>query len=549
MSAANGAPRLEDELEDLHRARDDFLRAEQEVNAFSKRHDRLPSEGECPAFGEMVEAADLLIGALNYVEQADPDAIVRYGGVRQRADEVLVLAAGGAGVCALTQRPRHELTDVGNGKRFAEDHAGNVRSVPGLGWIDYDGRRWRRDDDGAAVERGKTSAAGIREEARNLEDGDLAKKVFAHAVRSESRPRIEAMLKMAESERSLIARVEELDSDPFALNVLNGTLDLRTGELRPHRREDLITKLAPVVFDPDALCLRWLAFLEEVLDRDHELIAWLQRAVGYSLTGDTREQCMVITEGPGANGKSTFLETVASLAGEYGATADASTFMAARAGSTRTDLARLRGRRFVRAAEVEDDARFAEVLVKQLTGGDTVTARFLYRDEFEFTPAFKLWIAANSLPEIRGTDHAIWRRIRRIPFTHKVERPDKTLPAKLRDELPGILNWALEGCLAWQRDGLRVPDSVRAATQEYRRDQDSVRLFVDDGCSVEGQAASTPGRLRDAYTAFCAREGIEPVTPAAFGASLSSLGFTRARSNGLRLWRGIEPTQGRRDAE
>lgn len=479
-----------------------------------------------------------LLTELNRLEQLDPDAIERLAPHRQMAQDAIDLAEDKATAARLSQRERAALTDAGNAARFAEDHVENLKFVPGPGRLVWDGKRWRHDDDGAWVRAAITSAHLIPDEARQIEDKDKRDAIFKHATRSEHHARLTAMVKLAESEQSLIARVEELDADAFALNVLNGTLDTRTGERRTHRREDLITKLAPVEFDPAAKCPRWDDFLAEVVP-DEEVRSYLQRAFGYSLTADTREQCLFLPEGSGANGKSTLLETGAALLGDYGRHVDPSTFMDGRGRGVRSDLARLRGARFVVGAEIERGSRFAESLVKQMTGGDKIVAAELYRGEFEFRPTFKVWLAANALPEIVGTDHAIWRRIRRIPFTHKVERPDKTLPQKLRKELPGILNWALAGCLAWQRDGLGVPESVRAATQEYRHSQDTVRLFIEEACLLSDDARVTPTVLRGAYDAFCKRRGLHAVDQRAFAVSLEGHGLRQAKSGSSRSWRGI----------
>lgn len=441
---------------------------------------------------------------------------------------------------AAQKRAAIPRTDLGMAERLVEDHGADVRFVPGLGWHGWDGQRWRRDDDGAMMRRAKRTARTLRDEAAQIDDPDEAQKVFSFAVRSEQRARLEAMLALAETEAPVIARVEELDADPYLVNLLNGTLDLRTGDLREHRREDLLTKLAPVAYDPDARCPRFLDFLGTALDGDEELVGFLQRAVGYSLTGDTSEQCLILLTGEGANGKTTLLETIAALLGEYAVHADASTFMTRPGGGPRPDVARLRGRRLVVSSEVEADARFAEVFVKQATGGDVLVARQLYREEVEFRPSFKVWIAANALPTIRGTDHAVWRRFRRVPFGHKVTLPDKQLPAKLRAEGPGILAWAVEGCLAWQREGLGVPDAVRVATQDYRADQDTVGAFLRDRCRLAEDARTAPAELRLAYEGYCRAEGIEAVPAPSFRAALESRGIRQRRTEKARFWAGIE---------
>ena len=472
---------------------------------------------------------------LQDLEQVEPAALNgRFEEMMEMAEHVIARAEGRP---RGLKKPRAPLTDLGNAECFARDHTHGLRYVPGVGWLGWDGRRWPRDEDGASMRAAKVTARSRRREGDELE-AEEAQRVYKWATASEAAPRLRNMVSLAESEEPLIARVEDLDAGPMLFNAQNGTVDLHAGELRPHRREDMLTKLAPVEFDPDATCPRWDDFLAEVVP-DEETRSYLQRAIGYSLTGDTREQCLFILEGSGANGKSVLLETASTLLGDYGRHVDPSTFMDGRGRGVRSDLARLRGARFVVGAEIERGARFAEVLVKQMTGGDKIVAAELYRGEFEFRPTFKVWLAANALPEVLGTDHAVWRRIRRVPFHVTVGRPDKTLPAKLREELPGILNWALAGCLAWQRDGLGVPESVRAATQEYRSSQDSVRLFLQEECRLDGEARVNPTALRGAYEAFCKRRGLHAVDQRTFAASLASHGLSRHKSGGSRSWRGI----------
>jgi len=472
---------------------------------------------------------------LQDLEQVEPAALNgRFEEMMEMAEHVIARAEGRP---RGLKKPRAPLTDLGNAECFARDHAHGLRYVPGVGWLGWDGRRWLRDEDGASERAAKVTARSRRREGDELET-DEAQKVYKWATASEAAPRLRNMVSLAESEESLIARVEQLDADPMLFNAQNGAVDLRTGELRSHRREDMHTKLAPVAFDPEARCPTFGRVLAEVVP-DEEVRSYLQRAVGYSLTGDTREQCLFILEGSGANGKSVFLETASTLLGDYAVHTDPSTFMDGRGRGVRSDLARLCGARLVVGAEIERGARFAEVLLKQMTGGDKIVASYLYKNEFEFRPSFKVWLGANALPEILGTDHAVWRRVRRVPFPVKIERPDKTLPGKLRKELPGILNWAVAGCLAWQRDGLGVPEAIRTATQEYRYSQDSVRLFLQEECRLDDEARVNPTALRGAYEAFCKRRGLHAVDPRAFVVSLEGHGLSRHKSGSSRSWRGI----------
>jgi len=316
------------------------------------------------------------------------------------------------------------------------------------------------------------------------------------------------------------------------LNVLNGTLDLRAGHLRPHQREDLITKLVQAGYDPAATCSRWEAFLDRIMAGNQNLIDFLRRAVGYSLTGSIREQVLFMMYGTGANGKSTFLELIRALLGDYAQQADFNTFLLRHYEGPRNDLARLMSARFVAATEAESGRPLAEVVVKQLTGGDTIAARFLRQEFFEYKPQFKLWLAANHKPVVRGTDNAIWRRIKLIPFTVTIPEPeqDRSLSSKLKEELSGILAWAVGGCLEWQEHGLGEPEEVRAATAAYRDDMDILAEFLSECCIVHPGAKVKASALYKAYTQWCQKCGEKEVKQRTFGMRLSERGVERQRT-------------------
>jgi putative DNA primase/helicase len=350
------------------------------------------------------------------------------------------------------------------------------------------------------------------------------------------------MISLAESEPGVSVAPDQLDANPWLLNCANGTLDLRTGELRPHRREDLLTKQVPVKYSPDARCQRWLDFLLEIMGGNLRLVAFLQRAVGYSLTGDVGEQVFFLLHGGGANGKSTFLESIKTMMGDYGAQADFGMFLSRRHESIPNDVARLAGARFVSALEAEAGKHLSESLVKSLTGGDTVAARFLYSEFFEYRPQFKLFLAANHKPVIKGTDLAIWRRIRLIPFavTIPCEKQDKNLSAKLRSELPGILTWAVHGCMAWREHGLDVPGEVTAATESYRSEMDILGSFLAESCVQRPTSTATAKQLYFAYVQWCEGNGEHPLGQRNFGMRLSERGFDRRRGTGnVHIWHGI----------
>jgi putative DNA primase/helicase len=400
-----------------------------------------------------------------------------------------------------TVSPEYHQTDLGNAKRVVAQHGENLRHCfPFKRSFIYDNTRWREDDTAAAVRLVKeTQAALYCEVAQQIANlGDVVDneqrerqrarllRLLRHALEWEDARRINACLQLAVSEPGIPILPAEMDRDPFLLNVQNGTVDLRTGQLREHRREDLITKLAPVKYDSSARCPLWLKFLNRITDNSPALVTYLQRAVGYALTGDVTEQVLFFLFGAGANGKSTFLSAVKSMLGDYGLQAVPELLMAKNNEAHPTERADLFGRRFVCTIEVEEGKRMAEALMKQLTGGDEMTARKMRQDFFQFEPTWKIFLAANHKPAIRGTDLACWRRIKLVPFTITIpeKERDKSLVTKLKAERSGILAWAVQGCLEWQREGLGEPEEVRNATDQYRAEQDAVQGFLNEFCVV-----------------------------------------------------------------
>lgn len=447
-------------------------------------------------------------------------------------------------------------TDLGNARRLIAAHGEDLRWISQWGkhpWLVWNGRRWTRDFTGATQRRAKHTADAIFTEALCEPDEKARRERLRFATRSQDRPRIEAMIALAATEPGIPIEPKDLDADPWLLNVLNGTLDLRTGELRPHRRDDLISKIAPVAYDPDARHPMWDQFLHDATNGDTAFAGFLARAVGYSLTGSTAEEVLFFLLGRAATGKSTFVGALEATLGDYSSHADFETFLARQSngGGARGDIARLAGARFVNSVEVDDGARLAEGLVKTLTGGDMITARFLYGDEFEYRPQFKLWLAANHAPRVGHGDDAIWRRILRVPFDTVVpkERRDPDVKATLTDPRqagPAILAWAVRGCVEWQRHGLQVPPVITTATGEYRADMDPLRDFLAEYC-VFGDGPDywvTNTILRDAYETWAREVGLrKTLSPNAFADALRNHGATdtRRRLDGRtqRLWIGL----------
>lgn len=437
------------------------------------------------------------------------------------------------------------LTDLGNGERLVEMHGDALRYVPtSKKWHCWDGRRWVVDDLLDVQRRAKETVRAVGKLAFEMEYGADRIQRLKFAQDSESNGKLKAMIERAAAEPGIAVLPESFDAHPFLLNVANGVVDLSTGELGPHDRNLLMTKLVPVEYPgrDDAECPLWLAFLDRVFAGDQVMISYVQRAIGYTLTGDTREQCLHLLYGTGANGKSTFQEIIADITGDYSLQADFSTFLEKKHNDgPRNEIAALKGARYVRSSEIGEGKRFNEALIKTLTGGEKMRARFLYAEEFEFTPAFKLWFSFNHKPLIRGTDHAIWRRVRLIPFAVTIpdSEKDDMLKAKLRVELPGILRWAVDGCLAWHREGLRPPDSVLAATAAYRAESDTLGAFIEECCELGTKLEEAAAPLYKAYKKWAHDGGEFEMSQTAFGRKLSDRGFDVDTSRRHKYRRGL----------
>lgn len=440
------------------------------------------------------------------------------------------------------------FTDLGNARRFVIANHPRVRSVPAYfrnPFSLWDGRRWIADVSGETHRLAKGVVRALWVDALQESDPERRDALLKFATKSESAPRIRAMLDLAATEPELVVAPEALDADPLLLNVHNGTVDLGAGKLYKHRREDLITKLAPVDFDKKAAAPRWEKFLREIFNDDEDLIGFVQRSVGYSLTGETKEHCLFFLYGQGRNGKSTFLEVIRTLLGDYAQQADFNSFQDRRGEGPRNDIARMRGARFVTAIEAKGERGFDETMLKQMTGGDTVVARRLYEDFFEFKPQHKLWLAANHKPVVKEQTEAFWSRIRLIPFsvTIPVERRQKGLADKLAKELSGILNWALKGCLAWKANGLQEPAAVLKATKSYREENDVLGEFLAACCVVEEEGwASTPALYRAFTDWWTDTRGHRstPLSMAWFGRLLGERPeFRSVKRKQIRGWRGL----------
>ena len=406
-------------------------------------------------------------------------------------------------------KPRlYSFDDMGNARRFCDLFGADVRfSYIDKRWYKYDGRRWAADSAGIVEQLADLAVEAMKSEAvlwqrQDEEKGTEMLKAFEkHCKASRSNKSKRAML--TEVQHHLPIQPSQTDKHKFLLNTPSGVIDLKTGQTGEHKQEYYLTKITGVEYG-NSDCPRWTAFLNEIFGGDAELIHYVQKAVGYSLTGSTAEQCVFFLYGTGRNGKSTFLEVIRQVFGDYCSNIQPETIMVKHntGSAINSDIARLKGARLVTSVEPNEGARLNEGLLKQLTGDDVVTARKLYGDEFEFRPEFKLWMATNHKPIIRGTDVGIWRRIHLIPFTVQIPpaKVDRQLKSKLTAELAGIFRWAVEGCLMWQREGLKMPRAVADGVREYRREMDVISAFIEDRCTVGAGKSVQSSRL---YAAYC----------------------------------------------
>lgn len=421
--------------------------------------------------------------------------------------------------------------------RFSAKHAGDLRYVAGWGkWLRWDGTRWQEDDTLQVFDLTRVVCRAASAECEK-EKPSAAPRLAAAAT-------VAAAERLARADRRHAATVKQWDADPWMLNTPNGTIDLHSAEPRKHHREDYLTKLAGASLAGESEdCPLWLNFLDRVTGHCMELQAFLQRMIGYCLTGSIREHALFFLYGTGANGKTVFLSTIGGVLGEYVKTAPISTFMAARQEQHPTDLAGLRGARLVTAIETEDGRRWAESKIKALTGGDKIPARFMRQDFFEYTPQFKLLIAGNHKPGLRCVDEAIRRRFHLIPFTITIPESerDRQLAEKLRQQWPGVLRWAVEGCIEWQRQGLNPPAVVLNATADYLEAEDRLGQWIEERCEVGRSYSATAGELYRSWTAWCESTGEKPDSQKRFSQNLEARGFSRDRTSGARMFKGIAP--------
>jgi putative DNA primase/helicase len=440
-----------------------------------------------------------------------------------------------------TDAADYSCSDLGNAELLAAAHGERFRYVRARKvWLVWRDGRWREDETGEIMRAAKETVRDRLARAAAIDNDDKRQREARWALASHSDQRLGAMVRLASTEPGIVLAADELDRDPYLLACANGVIDLRTGRLRPHDPADLISLGTEISYDADATCPRWLEFLDQVFDGDGALIGFMQRGSGYALTGDTREHVMFVLHGSGRNGKTTYVETMRKVVGDFARPTPFDTFARVRDRGTRNDLAGLHRARLVVAAESGEGRKLDEATVKIVTGGDSVPCRFLYGEFFSYKPGYKIFLITNHRPGVEGDDDAIWSRIKLVPFEISFKgREDKKLEETLAGELPGILAWAVRGCLAWQRDGLGTAPAVETATSEYREDEDVLGAFLAEHCREEKHAQVLATDLRTAYDAFCKDIGEKPISASALGKRLTRRGVKVSKPGGTRTYHGI----------
>jgi putative DNA primase/helicase len=435
-------------------------------------------------------------------------------------------------LAARHERAQQVLSEDAVALVFAERHRGGLLFDHDIGaWFRWTGTHWQQERTRLAFEWVRQLARELSETEKRPLRSRVRKSSFANGVE-----------KFTQVDRAFAVTSESWNRDPFLLGTPGGTVDLCTGVMRPADPDDRINKITAIEPAASPGCPRWLQFLEESTGGDEAMIRFLQIWCGYSLTGSTREHAFVFCYGPGKNGKTTFLKTAAGILGDYAATAAMTTFTASRLEQHPTDLAGLAGARMVTASETEEGHSWAEVRIKQLTGGDPIKARFMRQDFFTYTPSFKLTIVGNHAPNLHNVDEAARRRINIVPFTRTPTNPDKELYEKLVTEWPGILRWMIEGCLDWQINGLVPASAITTATADYFDNQDLFAQWLEEKCDAEPDnefKSATAAQLFKSWSEFAQAAGEEPGSRKGFGMLLQRRGFVADRTDKSRLWRGL----------
>lgn len=438
-------------------------------------------------------------------------------------------------------------TDKGNAQRFTSLYEDIVKYDHNLavnkGWLVWNGQRWTKDDTAQVYRFYNSMLDKMYEQCLEIED-EKSRENFAKWVhRCGMNSTTEATMREVAKMEGISTRTDVFDNKPFLFNCDSGTINLNTFMEKPHDSSDMLSQISPVPLG-NGTPHRWVKFIDEITDGNKELGRYLQKCIGYSMTGYTDEQCVFFLYGMGANGKSTFLDIVTAIFGDYAKNVESRTLMVKKHDSSaNSDIARLKGSRLVTAVESNEGAYLDESLIKHLTGGEIVTARFLYGNEFQFVPQFKIWMATNHKPTIQGTDKGIWRRIKLIPFTVTFDEKhrDLKLKDKLLAELPDILGWALEGAKMWRAEGLSEPAIVTNAINEYKADMNSVGRFVEECIIVTNDKndAITSTALYENYKQWATAHLVDIDNLNRFGRKVSNHMPIKSMSNGRTVYRGV----------
>lgn len=463
----------------------------------------------------------------------DDEELVPLGTVLQRVDEAREEAE---------RRLDEQLTDTSNAERWVELHGHRFRWHAGRAcWMVWSGKRWAVDETGDALRATKDVADSwmTRDAVVKAHSSAELRAFEKHSARSGSAAARVAMLRLAAAEDGVAVGTDQWDADPWLLNVDNGAIDLRTGRLQAHDARSYASKLAPTTYDPDATAPTFLRFIEGALPAN-DVRAFVQRQLGYALTGVIREHVLPVWYGAGGNGKGTLQNAVSGVLGDYARAVPADLMMKKTGGDQHpTERAMLMGLRLAFASETEAGRQLAESTVKSLTGGDPITARFMRQDYFSFLPTHKLVMSTNHRPVIKGNDAGIWRRVRLVPWETTPRTIDTTLGEQLAKEGPGILRWLVEGCLQWQRDGLGSAAQIDQATTAYRHEQDVCAAFLEECTTRQPDGTVGSAELFSAYRAWCVESGERHWTQRAFVAALQERGWDRSKSNGTMKYFGL----------
>jgi len=438
----------------------------------------------------------------------------------------------------------YDLNDYGNGQRLVDTYSDKIKFCnEWKTWMVYNGHRWVEDTYGSLERMAKTIIEQIRDVAFEEEDEKKQKVILNAVSRTGGIRGIRGMIESASTERIVRISSETFDKNKFLLNFKNGTYDLKTNKFNDNKSSDYISKLVIGKYDPKATCPRWEQFISEIMGENENLIKFVQRAIGYGLTGSCEEQKMFIAYGAGSNGKSLMMEILREILNDYSRNIQAESLMMKDNSGASGDIARLKGARFVTAKENKEGRKLDEALIKEATGADTITARFLYKDEFEFIPEFKLWLATNHKPQITGQDDGIWRRLVLIPFnvqfTDKNGNKDPNLLDKLKKEIPGIINWCIKGCSMWQKEGLKEPKEIIEAVEEYRSESDALQLFIDECLVVDTDMCITNKELTEIYNRWSATAITTVKFSAMFRDKAKNMNLKQTRKKYGTFWQGI----------